>query len=399
MEDTRAGICLKSLLCVTLSIIGVLFSRQASATDIKVKLQRLSSTISVSGIGMSLPGVGSRASMGFRSVMIDWSKKTKNVYTWRMRDRDTGETLANFEAPHLEVRGSSLRIGLKPVPDRLTLLPTRAAGTDLIATMDLETYIRGVLPAEMPKSWPLEALKAQAIAARTFALYRKEYRDRIRAPYHVESSVMDQAFLLPIFEEGADENLARVEQAVRETRGMVLRDAADRPFATYFHADCGGQTEDARMVWGESGLGTAVDGACPFNPKSKWTALITQGEFAKHFRRGQLVAVNEIEEVSRTSSGRIDQLKIKWNDGKSTEVTGHEFRMAVGHERVKSANFQIARASKGFVLSGRGFGHGVGMCQWGAKQLALDGKEYEEILHHYYPRASLSGAVRSPETL
>lgn len=384
-----------------------------NATDIKVKFDRVSSRLSLSGVGLRLPGVSPRETEGYRAFVIEWRRldrqtsetssksaasegaRAGRVFEWQVRDRDSSSVLARFSSRRFDFRGSSLRIGLKPMPDRLSIQPVdkEPSKADLVATMNIDTYIRGVLPSEMPKSWPIEALKAQAIAARTFALHRKEAREKAGAPFHVESTVMDQAFQLPIFEEGEDQDMARVEQAVRETKGLVMLDRRGRPFATFFHSDCGGRTEEATEVWGQAGLGTAVDGSCPFNPKAKWDTVVTEDEVARRLRGPRemaRVALVELVEESRTPSGRVGRLRAKWSDGSSTETTGHEFRMAMGHEKVRSANFRIEkREGGGLRLVGRGFGHGVGMCQWGARKLAGEGKSYREILAHYYPRAEL----------
>jgi stage II sporulation protein D len=276
----------------------------------------------------------------------------------------------------------------------------------VISSVDLETYVRGVLPAEMPRTWPLEALKAQAVAARTFALFRKQSREKANAPYHLEATVMDQVYLVPVVEEGGDESQARVEQAVRETKDLVLladgsigSQGEPQPIPAHFHADCGGRTEDARVVWGyKESMGTTVDGSCPLNPLARWKVGFTGEELARKLRGQGLLArglakLEAITPFSFTASGRVSQLRLQWSDGESTFISAHDFRMRVGHDRVKSTNFTVERSGPQgeFQIAGQGFGHGVGLCQWGARQLAQGGKDFREILGHYYPKARVTG--------
>jgi len=458
-----------------------------STTSVRVRLERLRGPVSISGMGLRYSGSESGASVmerpraaaaaatatamfQFQSIRVQWQPVTDESGSggdddggrgrgeearWTLEDRDTGARLASWRAKSLEVSGDGLRLNLKPVPSRLSLIAS-AKGVDLIANMDVEDYLRGVLPSEMPADWPLEALKAQAVAARTFALYRRESRERVNAPYHLESSVMDQVFSFPLFEEGAEASRANADRAVRETRGLVLQDERRRPFAAYFHADCGGRTEEAAKMWGgrsrghtgsggsssdgdgdghgrggsgsgdDGGVrrsGTAIDGACPLNPLARWSLSLSFDEIARRFRssmrnwtmRGDLnlmrspmerspaglvsmfvpesARVASLELLDRTPSGRVANVRVRWSDGRETMFSGHELRMALGTEKLRSTNFQLKRREGFFEFVGRGFGHGVGLCQWGARHLAMNGKGFRDILKHYYPNAVLARDV------
>lgn len=384
---------------VALSLASVLAApSSASAEMVRVKLERLKESITITGMGLRFPGSTSPGLAPFRALRVQSKPAANGLRLWTLVDRDTGALISKFRAKTLELAGFNVRVNLKPAPERLSLVPpSRGKGVDLIAQMDIEEYVRGVLPAEMPANWPIEALKAQAVAARTFALYRRSMRERAHAPYHLESTVMDQVFLTPLEDDRTSARRANVERAIRETRGIVMRDPMKRPFATYFHADCGGHTEDARKIWGgEESLGTATDDACPMNPLAKWRARLTTREITERLKaatgvRAANVALVDLETLERSASGRIDRMVLKWSDGEEKSLSGHQFRMAVGFDKVRSTNFEISKSDSGFELEGRGYGHGVGMCQWGARHLALNGKTYQEILRHYYPRADLSG--------
>jgi stage II sporulation protein D len=263
----------------------------------------------------------------------------------------------------------------RPVPPQNPIRVRLDRKTNKVATLDLETYLRGVLPAEMPVSWPIEALKAQAVAARTFALFRQ---GQSRAKdFDVDSDVMDQMFL-----EGA-ETTKRAEQAIDETRGLVLHTPQGKLIAAYFHSDCGGHTEDARNVWG-GGESTGTAG-CPFTARANWKLRLTLKQLAAKLR----LPVKAIELGERTESGRVARVALALADGSGRTITANDFRHALGYGELKSTAFSISREGETYTFAGRGFGHGVGLCQWGARQMALQGSSFKEILAHYYPSARL----------
>lgn len=367
---------------------------QLATEEIKVRLQSVAPSFSISGIGLRFPGSPERKSGLYQALQVSWERDSSGLYSWSIKDRDSGALVQKFKARQLEVVGSQLRINLKPVAGRLTLIPKSGAEvrTEVIVTLDLEEYLRGVLPAEMPKDWPLEALKAQAIASRSYALYRKRAREKAGASHHVESTVMDQVY------RSLDADLASVheniQRAIRETEGMILvstRDLAS-PLAAYFHSDCGGHTEDARIVWGEASAGTA---ACPHSSSSEWKAEFTLAEIesrvsARLKRSGRGSALMGLEPLGRTSSGRVENIRLVWSDGEEVLMSSHVFRMTLGHDRVRSTNFRLTTVGENRIqIAGHGSGHGVGLCQWGARHLALNGKSFREILKHYYPNSVL----------
>jgi stage II sporulation protein D len=142
-----------------------------------------------------------------------------------------------------------LRLGVDPVPYNLELHENAKNGVDVIARLDLEAYLLGVLPSEMPAAWPLESLKAQAVAARSFVL-RKAYERRNQA-YDVDSTIIDQVYKFLHEAENHPEWSLKVQRAVRETRGEVLVDHRRRILKAFYSADCGCTTEDPKFVWGK----------------------------------------------------------------------------------------------------------------------------------------------------
>jgi len=365
-----------------------------SEETVRVRLGALSGPYSVSGENLRLTGLVPPLA-GYGAVRIAVRKLDREWSEWTVTERDGGRPLARVKARQFIVSGRNLRLNLKPLPGRLTLVPRSSAiAADVIAEIGLEAYVRGVLPAEMPSAWPLEALKAQAIAARTYALYRKALR--ARAGYDLEASVMDQMYLFP----ESTEDQANVERAVAMTRGQILlgRQAPLQPLAAYFHADCGGRTEDAIAVWGSAGAGTAVDRGCPLNPLAHWRVAIDLVELANRVRAASGKApearLTGASVEGHTLSGRVARVRLKWSDGTSNDMAAPAFRMAIGHERIKSTNFEIAaRGADALVFSGKGFGHGVGLCQWGARHMAKTGADFRAILQHYYPRGLLANVA------
>ena len=353
-------------------------AEDAQAGDLKVRLQQLRSPVSISGLELRYPGQDPKKITAFQSLELSWEQDLQSPKNrvWRLHDRATGAVLSEVRAPSISIEGSGLRVNLKPAPDLISFsageshlhrrLSQAAKGVrdksadlaDLIGHMEMEEYLAGVLPSEMPASWPLEALKAQAVAARTYALYRRQMRELAHASFHLESSVMDQVFLAPTVAgvardlglpsvsplPGKGNRLTNVGRALAETRGVVLHDQMRRPFATYFHADCGGHTEEAGNIWhGEPSIGTTADDGCPLSPMAKWKAQLSLEAMAARFRKlasvSAQVALFEIEASDRSASGRVNRLTLKWSNQKRTVISGQEFRMAMGFDQIRSTNF------------------------------------------------------------
>lgn len=258
-------------------------------------------------------------------------------------------------------------------------VPIRVAHPKGVQEFPLERYVVGVLAKEVVSDWPLEALKAQAVASRTYVLYRKAHP---RAPeYDVEADTRDQVF----------ENKRRYPKAilaaVRETEGEVLQHEG-QAFESFFHSCCGGMSERADQVWPGTGVPPVEevhqDPYCSACPRDRWEFQISRGEL------GEILSLpfEEVAVTGRNESGRVTE--ITFQSGKEKiAMDGVALRQKVGDDKIRSTLFEIAGAGDPVVFSGRGSGHGVGLCQWGAKGMADRGKSYHEILEFYYPGASL----------
>jgi stage II sporulation protein D len=246
-------------------------------------------------------------------------------------------------------------------------------GLQLINVIPLEDYLAAVLGSEMPVSFPLEALKAQAVAARTYALQKK--LETYGSPFHMGSSVLHQVY------GGINREDARTRSAVEATRGEVLTYEL-APIEAYFHASCGGRTESGQDALGRNlPYLQAVDCPCGRLPASRWSATLSDSEL--HSALGQ--STEGFRVSSRTDTHRVNRIAT----ASGLSVDGVTLRRKLGYTKLKSLGFDVERTSSGWHFNGRGYGHGAGLCQWGAKALADEGLAYRDILQHYYPGTEL----------
>ena len=224
----------------------------------------------------------------------------------------------------------------------------------------------------MPKSFPVEALKAQAVAARTYALNKK--LEQYGQPFHLGSGVISQVYKGLAIED------PRTLEAVAATRGLVLTWQL-QPIEAYFHASCGGHTES-----GVDALNRdlpylkSVSCPCATLPSTTWSLNVSQKEL-NSLSSGK----PSLQVQGRSATGRAKRIQVG-----SRSIDAVLFRERLGYTKLKSLDFEVAKASKeGWVLEGHGFGHGAGLCQWGAQVLATKGWSFEKILDHYYPGTEL----------
>ena len=256
-------------------------------------------------------------------------------------------------------------------------------GVLVINELPLEEYLVGLINCEISSSWPIEAVKAQAVIARSYAIYQKAARKN--APYQLESSVMDQVY------EGSDIEDSRAARGVRETAGEVLT-FDGKIIQAFYHSNCGGHTEASENVWGMalSYLSGVDCKYCLDAPSLKWEQSIPLKKLESSLRNGgyQVSGLKEIVAGSRNRSGRLQEIILVTAKGRVT-VSAVNFRKAVGYTVIKSTRFDVKTTGDEVRFAGSGYGHGVGLCQWGAKQRAEDGFDYREILSYYYPGVKL----------
>ncbi len=256
--------------------------------------------------------------------------------------------------------------------------------------LPLELYVTGVIGAEMGEHWPIEALKAQAVAARSYALHR------VLQPrsswYDVESTVQDQVY------RGIQNPQKNLELAVKETEHLVLKENG-RVVQTLFHSRCGGQTDAAKAVWNNEKRESSDSVSCPGcrERRHAWSMAVPVADILRKLNLPSSPLAFAISRVERATSGRIQNLTISADDEERT-LGSNEFRSLFGFQKIKSALFRWKVSNESLMIEGEGAGHGVGLCQWGTKYLADRGKDFRKILSHYYPGKILeaSGGVTEP---
>jgi stage II sporulation protein D len=267
---------------------------------------------------------------------------------------------------------------------------------DAVNILDIEDYLLGVIGREMNPNSPLEALKAQAIAARTHALHlARESEDQ---SYDLVAN-LSQAYM------GKDKLHKNVVLAIEITRGQILQ-YKGRTIPAYFHASCGGYTEPSSSIWKTAA--TKEENAsqssavrctwCATSDENKWSLKISKEAFRRALgQAGLKVGVSPSIAILETApGGHAVTIAIRSNGGE-VRVDGDRLRSILGYSSLKSTLFQVSETSNpggtpgdGFIFTGNGFGHGVGLCQFGAEQMARKGASSGRILAYYYPNCRIA---------
>jgi stage II sporulation protein D len=271
----------------------------------------------------------------------------------------------------LAVNGRSYR-------GKLKILPGPNRDLWVINELPLEQYLSGLIYCEVPSQWSGEVLKVQAVVARTYATYQK--KNHLDDLYDVDCDVTDQVY------QGMDKEDARSQQAVRETEGELLLYEGHPIFAVY-HACCGGKTESAACLWSGNFpyLRSTACNFCLGSPHFLWNYPVDSETLSRALERGGLAQrkILGIEVSGRTKSGRVAQVCIQAEKGR-LKISGKKFRRLLGYDLLRSTNFVVKESNGIYHFSGLGWGHGVGLCQWGAKGMADEGADYRSILKYYY---------------
>ncbi len=278
----------------------------------------------------------------------------------------------------------------------------RTDGTALQAVnhVPLESYLLGVVGAEMHSYWEPEALKAQAVAARTYCLYIKN-RFGKRRSWDLSATQANQVY------RGIAAETKTVEHAVQATAGQVLvcddENGNERIFCSYYSSSCGGHTEDAKNVFGET-VPPLTGVKCPYckdiakqrnfhwKPVTLTTQQVSESLLARYASLAKLEAIVDLEIIERGHLDRVTRVRLIGKNGKTDTVRGEDLRLSLDPtgRKLKSTLFRMTQKGQKFEFTdGRGFGHGVGLCQCGAQGKARKGADYREILRFYYPDSKL----------
>ncbi|OGQ04412.1 MAG: hypothetical protein A2W61_03780 [Deltaproteobacteria bacterium RIFCSPLOWO2_01_44_7] len=250
--------------------------------------------------------------------------------------------------------------------------------------LPLEDYLVGLVHGEIFSSWPEEAIKAQVVAARTYALFRQKQR-RQSGSYDLESDTADQVYKGSLGT--TQDNI--VKEAVDATRGEVLWYLG--MFPAYFHSTCGGQTEVAPRVWGKKEISSSIiDHYCKDSPHQDWELTLSHHQLLNALKNRGLTGSKIVSiQLERFDDSPRNAMIIIETDENNLYLKATDLRNTLGFKNLKSTWFDVELNNRHVVFKGTGYGHGVGLCQWGAKGMADQGADYKTILEHYYPKATL----------
>jgi len=335
---------------------------------------------------------GSEAAVLSKSIFEAYANETKNIHP---RDAEERRDLAETNLSNSAIRNSQSAIRVHLVTENVT------------QELSLEDYVLGVMRAEGTTESEPEALKALAIAIRTYAL--KNHGRHAKDGYDFCTTTHCQRFFgggvrSPRVSKGSDADQAlpngrasdTMLAAVRATEGQLLTDDRGQPVDAYFGASCGGETANIAALWGtrpSQYLAGVRDEYCASGPHATWTDVITRADLLRALQSDPRTNIGaRLDQVvisKRDDTGRAQFITIDGEHRK--QVRGWDFKIIVGRvlgwNVLKSSRFTVARAGSNFIFHGKGFGHGLGLCQEGAHVMAARGSSYQRILEKYFPGA------------
>jgi len=249
----------------------------------------------------------------------------------------------------------------------------------IIEEIPIERYLYGVLSPEMGPDWPLEALKAQAVASRTYAVKLINPKK----DYDIGNTILHQVYT------GFEKINPSIIEAVNSTKGEILT-YNKKIITTFFHACCGGHTTTPSSAWDEEiikPLKGISDPYCKTSKHYSWDIFIKNSDLLSFIQKmgSTALKIKSVRIYSKDKSGRAVRLAFTTDKG-NFRAEVKEMRKFFGSYEFKSTFItQIKQVENGYIFYGKGWGHGVGMCQEGAKQMAYHGKKYTQILKFYYP--------------
>ncbi len=283
----------------------------------------------------------------------------------------------NSPEEFIEINGRRFKGGLQ-------VIKRNNGALSVINHLRLEDYVKGISVREISHYWPMETLKAETVVFRTFALYRAEqFKNK---EWDVTDDVFSQVY------GGVEAERYRITEAVDKTKGEILQ-YDGKVLPAFYHSTCGGATEDASVLWDIDlpPLKGVACGFCKDSPHFSWKTTVSKEKIRQLWEKnGQRIKkINEVVIAGRNKSSRVINLDIV-TDQKDIEIPAKDFRNMIGPDIIKSTNFKIIASSLGLTFEGLGWGHGVGMDQWGAYGMAQQRYNYKQILSFYYPSSVLS---------
>jgi stage II sporulation protein D len=309
-----------------------------------------------------------------------------------LKPREGGLRLADLKIPTetklVPATGSGVKVGADRYEGVIILRLDPGQTVTVVEDAGVEAYLEGVLPHEMDPDWPLEALKAQAVVARTFTY--ANLGKFAKQGFDLTADTSSQVY------KGRTRVNENVRAAVRQTRGEVLG-WQGKLLRVFYHACCGGATTSPATAWNADAevpkpLRGVRDPWCRASPHMSWRAYFAWPELTSALSEKRLLPgpLTSLKLGARDAAGHALTI-IGKAGGRSVEVRANDLRRALGGTELKSLRLRaLSVLKKGVEFDGAGSGHGVGLCQWGARLQAEKGRSYETILRFYFPGAELS---------
>ena len=291
------------------------------------------------------------------------------IYAYHPEDYSAGDRI------FLEPKKGSFKFNGKDYRGNLELYRTPKE-TLVINHLALEEYLLSVVPSEMPPSWHIEALKAQAVAARSYAAFH--INNSKSGIYDLENDTNSQMY------NGIKSENPNSSKAVRDTKNIVMV-YNNQPIKAFFHSHSGGITESPEKVWGQKVgyLKSVKSEYCNISKPLDWELKFDSNTLSGKLNKLGVGEISDIKILDTTPSGRVASLSIQGENG-NVMVSGQDFRNLIGNTRIKSLLFDIVENENYFHIKGKGFGHGVGMSQYGSYGMAISNYNFEDILKYYY---------------
>jgi stage II sporulation protein D len=362
------------------------------------------------GVAVEVASLTFSSSVGYQAVCDGKTVANINALDpWHARRSGNGITLINPQGR--SIGNLSGKVVLRAGPNggkvplvfahkawyrgNLELVPGAGGTVTAVNVLPLEEYLFGVVPGEMPAGWEKEALKAQAIAARTYALHNLGKESK--KGYDLCGTTHCQMY------EGAAVETAATNDAVARTAGEYLS-YQGKPIQAYFHANSGGYTDNSGDLWSENlPYIRAVADFDQAAPRHVWYLTYSESQLGAALDKiGVSVGrVTDLAPADKTPIGRVKTMRVKGTGGSAT-FEASKLRFAIGLHSTffnvgKVTGAQLGMPGNGtyFQFAGRGWGHGLGMSQWGARGMADRGFNYRQILNHFYPGSQLQPVGRN----
>lgn len=349
-------------------ILGMVVMLPAQAVELKVAIQKNVNSIKVGSSTSAIVKDGAGQEIG----------KLNPMSSLAAQPQGSGVAIDRLGAGEIIIEPTDN--GYVWIGDRWyrgrTRLIRQGGSLTAINHVDIEDYLYSVVGAEAISTWPIEALKAQAVAARSYALYKRSSGSN--GIYDVDTTVGTQVY------KGLDSEYTTTHQAVNETLGQIMT-YQDQVILAAFHSSSGGHTENVEDVW--------------TSPLPYLRAVVDYDHQAPVFEWNQIFPVSKIRNLvagvgnirtmqpeQMTPHGRVVTMKVIGDRGTAT-LTGKKLRKTLN---LRSTLFRVSTDGNNLTVRGRGFGHGLGLSQWGAYYLAKQGINYHQILTHYYQNAQLT---------